>query len=366
MLVAPADGSRVSWDELASLTRRARLTVLATPPGRARHAAAALGARGLAPALVGRTRDDDSEAPTRETGVLLYEGPPRPLTPQGLDTPQDFTVVAFVTTYNEEDIIGATLADLIAEGVTPYVIDNWSTDHTWEVVSAFEEAGLAGRERHPPEGPPDYYDLHALLRRVESLSQTLPSDWFIKHDADEIRRSPWPGVTLRDALYRVQAAGYNCADFTVLNFPPTDDSFLPGSRPADRFRYFEFGTNRPYFRQLKAWQSLGHRIEYASTGGHEARFPGRRVFPYKFLNRHYPIRSQQHGERKVFRERQGRFLPEARARGWHRQYDEMRPGHQFRRDPESLLRFDEATFARDYLVERLSGVGLPRRPRGAR
>jgi hypothetical protein len=90
------------------------------------------------------------------------------------------------------------------------------------------------------------------------------------------------------------------------------------------------------------------------------------VYPYKFLLRHYPIRSQAHGERKVFRERQSRFLPEARDRGWHRQYDAIQAGHSFLRAPESLEEFAEESFLEDYVVERLSGVGLDRVALGPR
>jgi hypothetical protein len=363
VVVAAGPDEHGGWDDPASLAALARLTILATPSGRREEAAAALSRRGLIPVFAGHSRDGESFATRRGTGVLVFESRAHSLSHPGLATPDGFTVVAFILTYNEEDVIGATLEDLSSQGVSAYVIDNWSTDATWEIARQMLGRPVVGLERYPPEGPPDYYDLRGLLDRVEALTRTVAADWFTKHDADEIRQSPWPGVTMRDALFRVQAAGYNCADFTVLNFPPTDDSFVPGTRFADHFRHFEFGSNRPYFRQLKAWQNRGRPIEYARTGGHEVRYPDRRVFPYKFLLRHYPIRSQRHGERKVFLERQARFLPEARARGWHRQYDGLQPGHRFVRAPESLMPFDEETFAQDYLIERLSGVGLPRQAR---
>jgi hypothetical protein len=366
VVVAVGPDEHGAWDDPASLAALARVTILATPSGRREEAAAALSTRGLIPVFAGHSRDDESPSTSRGIGVLVFESSARPLSRPGLATPEGFTVVAFVPTYNEEDVISATLEDLSSQGVAAYVIDNWSTDATWEIAHQMLGRQVVGLERYPPEGPPDYYDLRGLLGRVESLTRTIAADWFTKHDADEVRRSPWPGVTMRDALFRVQAAGYNCADFTVLNFPPTDDSFVPGGRFADHFRHFEFGSNRPYFRQFKAWQNRGGPVEYARTGGHEVQYPDRRVFPYKFLIRHYPIRSQRHGERKVFLERQARFLPEARARGWHRQYDGLEPGHRFVRAPESLTPFDDEAFAQDYLIERLSGVGLPQQPRRAR
>jgi DNA repair exonuclease SbcCD ATPase subunit len=63
------------------------------------------------------------------------------------------------------------------------------------------------------------------------------------------------------------------------------------------------------------------------------------VFPLRFLLRHYPIRSQAHGERKVFRERKTRFAAE-RAQQWHIQYDRLREGDSFLRDPAALTRYD--------------------------
>jgi hypothetical protein len=64
------------------------------------------------------------------------------------------------------------------------------------------------------------------------------------------------------------------------------------------------------------------------------------VFPLRFILRHYPVRSQAHGTRKVFEERKPRFLDEERHRGWHVQYDALGPGHQFLRDPKTLRIYD--------------------------
>jgi hypothetical protein len=115
---------------------------------------------------------------------------------------------------------------------------------------------------------------------------------------------------------------------------------------------------------VKAWRSLDKPVELAASGGHSARFPGRRIFPFNFLSKHYPFRSQAHAERKVFQERRARFSPAERAEGWHMQYDELEPGQSFLHDPAELELFEPERFARDYLVERLSRVGIPR-PTGA-
>jgi hypothetical protein len=84
------------------------------------------------------------------------------------------------------------------------------------------------------------------------------------------------------------------------------------------------------------------------------------VYPFKFLLKHYPVRSQKHGEKKVFRERKARWNPEERAKGWHTHYDTMEEGDRFLLPASEQEFFDEDHFLKTYLVERLSGVGIIR------
>ena len=70
-------------------------------------------------------------------------------------------------------------------------------------------------------------------------------------------------------------------------------------------------------RQIRCWKRTARPVDLASSGGHEAVFEGRRVFPMRFLSRHYPIRGEAHGERKIFEDRRPRFMESELARGWH-------------------------------------------------
>jgi hypothetical protein len=74
--------------------------------------------------------------------------------------------------------------------------------------------------------------------------------------------------------------------------------------------------------------------------------------------KHYPIRSQAHGERKVFTERANRWNEAERSLGWHRQYDEIGTTGSFLRDAASLEHATGAEFHEKYLIERLSGIGV--------
>jgi len=274
--------------------------------------------------------------------------------------PTAFSAVAFITAYNEADIIGSTIEHLLAEGLGVYLIDNWSTDGTWEIAQGFVSRGLVGVERFPLDGPGPHFELRALLRRVEELAVTIRADWFVHVDADERRESPWPAISLREGLWRVDRRGFNAVDHTILTFPSVDEGFEHGSDPERYFRHFEFGRNPGHFRQIKAWKRGNRRVDLATEGGHDVSFEGRRIFPFNFLTKHYPIRSQAHGERKVLRERQSRWSPAERADGWHIQYDLLRPGQSFLHDPATLELFDADDFHRRYLVERLTRVGIPR------
>jgi hypothetical protein len=91
------------------------------------------------------------------------------------------------------------------------------------------------------------------------------------------------------------------------------------------------------------------------TAGHDARFYGRRVYPFKFLLKHYPIRSHAHGRRKVVHERRARRNHAERALGWHQQNEHV---DRFIRIPTELEHCDPQTFYERRLIERLSGVRI--------
>jgi hypothetical protein len=213
-------------------------------------------------------------------------------------------------------------------------------------------------ERFPADGPSPTYDWAAILDRVEVITRERPCDWAIHQDADEIRESPWPGIGLRDALYHVRRAGFNCVDHTVLNFRPVDDSFAAGGDLDASFPWCEFPVHQSDFMQLKAWSAPVAPVGLSGHGGHQVRFPGRRIYPYKFLLRHYPIRSQRHGERKVLRDRKTRWNPAERSRGWHAHYDAYDETSSFLWERTGLRRFHDHAFMAEHLVERISGVGV--------
>ena len=248
-------------------------------------------------------------------------------------------VVALISAFNEADIIGAVIDHLIRQDISVYLIDDGSSDATVEVARAFLDRGLVGLETLA-RAERSSFDWSDILRRKEVLASTVDADWFIHHDADEFREAPWAGLTLASAIEVVDGLGYNAIDFRVFNFPPTSNAFAHGESIENAFRYFEAGDRHDRL-QIKCWKRTG-LVDLVGSAGHRVAFPGQRVFPIPFLLRHYPVRSQQQGEQKVFRDRQPRFVDRERNQGWHVQYDDLRPGHNFIRDPAGLTFYDAA------------------------
>jgi len=285
--------------------------------------------------------------------------------PVGLTTPSDFRVVAFMAAYNEEDIIVQSIAKWTDQGIDVHILENWSTDATYDLAQELGTRLPVTVERFPAEGPSDHFDWGAMLARFEALAKEIKADWFIRRGADEVLIPPWPGLSYRDSLYLLDRAGFNCVDHTVINFHPVDDGFEAGADHEAYFRHFRFGREPADFQQRKTWKNCGQPISMVDSGGHDLSFAGRRIYPFKFLLKHYQVRSQGHGEKKVFRERKARWNPEERAKGWHTHYDEINNGHAFVLSPSALTAFDEGHFNETFLVERLSGIGVIRRDRGA-
>ncbi|MCA9912852.1 MAG: glycosyltransferase family 2 protein, partial [Anaerolineae bacterium] len=229
--------------------------------------------------------------------------------------PDDFRVVIFLTVYNEADIITPTLTYLISQGVQVYVIDNWSDDGTYEQAQQHIGRGVIAVERFPQPQPEQHtFSLFHLMKHVEELAQQVEADWFMHYDCDEIREACWHDVSLHDAIYQVDQRGFTAIDHTVINFEPVDDTYQPQTDFAAHFRHYDFGRRPGLFRQIKGWKNLGVPVNLAAKGGHHVRFEGMRVFPYKFLLRHYPLRSKAQAVAKI-RQRQQQSNPAERAHG---------------------------------------------------
>lgn len=228
---------------------------------------------------------------------------------------------AILATYNEADIIEESVLKLIAGGVNVFVIDNGSTDRTAEILAPLVGKGVVDiRTVKFHEEGREIYDWTSILHMKEALSKELGFDWYLHVDADEIRYSPWPHLSLCEGLDRVDRSGYNLVNFKLFNFRLTQDIAASSDYERDMPDY----SGGEYFNQyqVKAWKAHPD-IDIVGYGGHIALRPDARIYPLRFIHKHYPVRSLEHGRRKILLERKQRFSTAEKQRGWHVQYDQM-------------------------------------------
>jgi glycosyltransferase involved in cell wall biosynthesis len=246
--------------------------------------------------------------------------------------------LAIIPAYNEADILPAVLRHLERQGCDIYVLDNWSTDLSPDLLAHLGQ----NIERWPSERP-TLYEWSDILTHIEEIAlERGRGRWVIFHDADEIRRVPgdWGTLTIEQALETVTVLGYNAVQFKVLTFVPTDNVWTAGENPERHFRYHRNDHVDHGIPHVKAWFQGDERVDLHTNGGHQVLFSNRYVCPHPFILKHYPIRSQEHGERKVLKERFPRYPPKERSKLWHVQYDEYvnKPAPTFIYNPSDLIK----------------------------
>ncbi len=266
-------------------------------------------------------------------------------------------VAALIHVHNESDMLGETIQFLINQGVHVHIVDNWSTDGSWEIVNSFPIMQVS-RERFPTEGPSDHYEWYKQCEYSEQLSKQLDFDWFIHYDSDELRYSPWKNISLQQAISFIDGLGYNAIDFTVLDFRYTPDKEEVVSNFEQQNTWFEFGKRPGHFLQVKGWKKQEQTIDLKSSGGHHIEFEGKKIYPIKFLNKHYSLRSKNQAHKKLVQQRLPRTQKEKSERGWHTHIELMIEQQTQGWNKNDLLEWKEDSFQRDYLIERISGVGI--------
>lgn len=266
---------------------------------------------------------------------------------------QQVKVLAIIHCYNEEDIIVETVNHLLNNGIDVKVLDNYSTDNSYKLLlDNFKDNDRVMLSQFP-EQHTEMYEWKMQLEETEKIAKTFDYDWFIHYDCDEFRQSPWLGYSLREAISFVDYLGYNAIDFCVVNFKLTKETNANLPIQARLNRYM-FGEKPGHKVQVKCWKKCSD-INISESGGHKAEFENCKVYPIKFLNKHYPMRSVEQANNKVFFDRKDRFEKENKLYGWHTQYNNICDEEDLYTDSRLTNNFD-MSFYNEFIIERISSI----------
>lgn len=189
---------------------------------------------------------------------------------------------------DEADVIERTLRHLLDQGVDEILLlENASTDGTWEIVRDLRDAGL------PLIVYPDAEVGYFQSRKMSNLAQVAYSrraDWIIPFDADELWTAPG---RLRSYL-EIVPESVGVLEFPNHNHYRTDAD--PGGHPFDAMVWRSadpLPLGKVAFRAGDGGAIVG-------AGNHDVlRVPGRRAPAALAMIHHYPYRSEEQFIRKA-------------------------------------------------------------------
>jgi len=204
-------------------------------------------------------------------------------------------VIGMLPVFNDEDIVEEVIEHLISQGIELVVLDNGSTDDTYKICEKFLDHGILELKQFST--PTFIYHLGIILRMLYDMALTHSPDWIIKNDSDELLESGIQGLTLKDAISKIDSNGYNLIQFDRFDFYMTDNDDESTKSIKNKLHYYSCYGDYLY----RAWKYFpGIRI--SDAGGHVPTFPDGykyKINPQKFVLRHYPYRSVNQVKKKL-------------------------------------------------------------------
>jgi len=224
-------------------------------------------------------------------------------------------IIGMIAVYNEPDIVRVVIDHLLSQGIQLVILDN-SANGSNDMFMEYSGKGVLSVERLVTER----YDMDLLISKMYEKALEARPDWVLLNDSDVFLESPYPGMSLRDAIELEDRKGHNMIQFDNFEFLPTEkDEDSNETDVRKRLKYYTWNDNLRFL----AWKPYPG-VTVTGTSWHYPIFPENvkvRVPRTKYIMRHYRIRSYQQGLQKVFSERIPRFPEELRRKGMLVQYD---------------------------------------------
>lgn len=197
-----------------------------------------------------------------------------------------------IPVYNEGDVVGQVIEQLLSEGIELVVLDNGSTDDSYKIVKDYGKKILSLRRLETST-----YDWPLILRILYDMALKENPDWLIHSDADEFLESGKNGISLKDEITKVDGDGKNLIQFDCFEFFMTDKDNLSEPSIKKKFYYYSWQADFMY----RAWKYIP-AVRPEVFGGHIPVFPPfekYKIADRKFVLRHYRFRDEQQARKKI-------------------------------------------------------------------
>lgn len=212
-------------------------------------------------------------------------------------------IVRMMAVYNEMDVLPQNIDWYCRAGFRTVVVDNGSTDGSYEYCrAAWSRGEIDALNRIPTED----HEWSTLLARLCELAQAQQPAWLMLTAPDEFFETA-TGEDLRAAMEADIEAGYNLIKFYNMEFWMTEKDDPADPDPLTRIRHYSCYDVDMY----RAYPNVAG-IDIVRNLSHRPVFPDGipdRPSPRLYVSRHYKLRTIEQASRKIRRIRPSRKEP---------------------------------------------------------
>jgi len=205
-------------------------------------------------------------------------------------------IIGMIPVYNDEDIIEEIIHHYISEGLDLVILDNGSTDDTFEICKKYVGKGVL--QVHQYKTQTYVYEWDTLLRILYHMALVHSPNWVIRSDSDEFLESGISNLTLKEAIEKVDSEGFNLIQFDRFDFFMTNNDNENEKSIRKKMPYYTYHGDFLY----RAWKYYPGIYRSHLGVGHYPIFSDNlkyKIYPKKFVMRHYPYRSQEQAKIKI-------------------------------------------------------------------